>query len=48
MRTTSAERRMDMNKDILKGKEWEIMGRVKETWGKLTDNDLHEFEGKRE
>ena len=35
-----------MNKDILKGKKREITGRVKETWGKLTDNDLVEIEGK--
>jgi uncharacterized protein YjbJ (UPF0337 family) len=37
---------MNMNKDILKGKKREITGRVKETWGKLTDNDLVEIEGK--
>jgi uncharacterized protein YjbJ (UPF0337 family) len=39
---------MDMNKDILKGKWLEIKGRVKEKWGKLTDNDLGEIEGKGE
>jgi len=37
-----------MNKDILKGKLLEIRGGVKEKWGKLTDNDLDEIEGKRE
>lgn len=37
-----------MNRDILKGKKGEIMGMVKETWGKLTDNDLGQIEGKRE
>jgi uncharacterized protein YjbJ (UPF0337 family) len=37
-----------MNEDILKGKWLEITGRVKETWGKLTDNDLGEIEGKGE
>jgi uncharacterized protein YjbJ (UPF0337 family) len=37
-----------MNKDILKGKLLEIKGRVKEKWGKLTDNDLGETEGKGE
>ena len=46
--TTSAERRMNMNEDILKGKWLEIKGRVKEKWGKLTDNDLCEIEGKGE
>jgi uncharacterized protein YjbJ (UPF0337 family) len=39
---------MNMNKDILKGKWQEIRGRVKEKWGKLTDNDLGEIEGKGE
>ena len=37
-----------MNEDILKGKWQEIKGRVKENWGKLTDNDLGEIEGKDE
>ena len=37
-----------MNEDILKGKWQEIKGRVKEKWGKLTDNDLGEIEGKGE
>ena len=35
-----------MNEDILKGKWLEIQGSVKEKWGKLTDNDLGEIEGK--
>jgi uncharacterized protein YjbJ (UPF0337 family) len=39
---------MNMNEDILKGKWLEIKGRVKEKWGKLTDNDLVEIEGKGE
>jgi uncharacterized protein YjbJ (UPF0337 family) len=37
-----------MNEDILKGKWLEIKGRVKEKWGRLTDNDLGEIEGKGE
>ena len=37
-----------MNEDIVKGKWLEIKGRVKEKWGKLTDNDLREIEGKGE
>jgi uncharacterized protein YjbJ (UPF0337 family) len=37
-----------MNEDILKGKWQEISGGVKEIFGKLTDNDLGEIEGKRE
>jgi len=39
---------MNMNKNILKGKWLEIKGRVKEKWGKLTNNDLGEIEGKNE
>jgi uncharacterized protein YjbJ (UPF0337 family) len=45
---TSAERRMTMNEDILKGKWQEIRGRVKEKLSKLTGNDFGEIEGKRE
>jgi uncharacterized protein YjbJ (UPF0337 family) len=37
-----------MNEDILKGKWLEIKGRVKEKWGKLTDDDLGEIGGKGE
>jgi uncharacterized protein YjbJ (UPF0337 family) len=39
---------MNMNEDILKGKWLEIQGRVKEKWGKLTDNDFVEIEGRGE
>jgi uncharacterized protein YjbJ (UPF0337 family) len=39
---------MNMHEDILKGKWWEIKGRVKEKWGKLTNNDQCEIEGKGE
>jgi uncharacterized protein YjbJ (UPF0337 family) len=35
-----------MNEDILKGKWLAIRGRIKEKWGKLTDNDFGEIEGK--
>ena len=36
-----------MNEDILKGKWKEIKGEVKQKWGKLTDDDLAQVEGKR-
>jgi uncharacterized protein YjbJ (UPF0337 family) len=37
-----------MNKDTLRG-EWNLIkGKVKEKWGKLTDDDLIEINGKRE
>ena len=41
-------RRANMNEDVLKGKWNEIKGRVKENWGKLTDDDLTAVEGKKE
>lgn len=37
-----------MNKETLQGKWHEIQGKIKEKWGKLTDNDLAEINGKRE
>jgi uncharacterized protein YjbJ (UPF0337 family) len=43
-----SQRRMNMNKDILKGKLLEIKGMVKEKWGRLTDDDLLEIKGKNE
>lgn len=37
-----------MNKDTLQG-DWNLIkGKIKEKWGKLTDNDLTEINGKRE
>jgi uncharacterized protein YjbJ (UPF0337 family) len=39
---------MNMNEDILKGKWKEIKGEVKQKWGKLTDDDLAQVEGKEE
>ena len=35
-----------MNSDILKGKWTEMKGKVKEQWGKLTDDDLDKIEGR--
>ena len=37
-----------MNADILKGKWKEIKGEAKQKWGKLTDDDLTQIEGKEE
>ena len=34
-----------MNKDILQSKRRELRGLVKDTWGKLTDDDLDRIEG---
>lgn len=36
------------NKDTLQGKWKEIKGKVKQTWGKLTDDDLAQIDGRRE
>jgi uncharacterized protein YjbJ (UPF0337 family) len=44
----SNKRRTNMNEDILKGKWKEIKGGIKEKWGKLTDDDLAQVEGKEE
>lgn len=37
-----------MNKDLFEGKWHEYKGKIKEKWGKLTDNDLTQIDGKRE
>jgi len=37
-----------MNKDILQGKWREMKGKVKEQWGKLTDDDLDKIDAKSE
>jgi uncharacterized protein YjbJ (UPF0337 family) len=37
-----------MNRDIAAGNWKELKGKVKEQWGKLTDDDLMRIEGKRD
>jgi uncharacterized protein YjbJ (UPF0337 family) len=37
-----------MNEDTLKGQWTQIKGRVREQWGKLTDDDITRIEGKSE
>jgi uncharacterized protein YjbJ (UPF0337 family) len=37
-----------MNSDTIKGKWKQITGKVKEKWGKLTDDDLTVAEGSRD
>ena len=37
-----------MNNDIFKGNWAEIKGKIKSKWGKLTDDDLTQINGKRE
>ena len=37
-----------MDKDMVKGKWRELVGGVKEKWGKLTDDELAATEGKKE
>jgi uncharacterized protein YjbJ (UPF0337 family) len=34
-----------MNRDIFEGKWQEIKGKMKQQWGKLTDNDMEQIEG---
>ena len=37
-----------MNEDQLKGNWKQLQGRVKEQWGKLTDDDLTQVNGQRD
>ena len=37
-----------MNTDIIKGNWKEVMGKAKQQWGKLTDDDLQQIDGKKE
>ena len=37
-----------MNKEQADGKVTQISGKLKETWGKLSDNDIMLYEGKRD
>lgn len=37
-----------MNQDILQGNWEEMKGKMKQTWGWLSDNDLTEIEGDRQ
>ena len=37
-----------MNKDLLEGKWHQFKGKIKEKWGKLTDDDLKKIDGKKE
>lgn len=40
---------MDTSRDILLGKKWlELKGQVRQRWGKLTDDDLAQLNGKTE
>jgi len=34
-----------LNSDVIKGKWKEIRGKVKQNWGKLTDDDLTQMKG---
>jgi len=39
---------MDLNKDILEGNWKQLRGQIKEWWGKLTDDELDQIEGRRD
>ncbi len=39
---------MDVSKDILHGKWHELRGRVRQQWGKITEDDLGQLSGKTE
>jgi len=38
----------DMNRDITQGNFTQLKGKIKEQWGKLTDDEIDELEGKSE
>lgn len=37
-----------MNEDMMEGKWKQLKGKVRENWGKLTDDDVDEIAGKKE
>jgi uncharacterized protein YjbJ (UPF0337 family) len=37
-----------MNKDIFEGAWKQLAGQLKQTWGKLTDDDMKQIEGNRD
>jgi uncharacterized protein YjbJ (UPF0337 family) len=37
-----------MNQDMIKGKWAQLSGKLKEKWGKLTDDDVNQLDGHRE
>ena len=37
-----------MNEDILQGKWTQLKGKVKEQWGKLTDDEIDQLDGKKD
>ena len=37
-----------MNEDIMQGKWTQIKGKVKEQWGKLTDDEIDQLDGKKD
>lgn len=37
-----------MNQDIIKGRWSQLQGKLKEKWGKLTDDDVNRLEGHRD
>jgi uncharacterized protein YjbJ (UPF0337 family) len=37
-----------MNEDILSGKWTQLKGKVKEQWGKLTDDEIDQLDGKKD
>jgi len=44
----SQDEENDMNWDIIEGNWGQAKGKVKEQWGKLTDDDLTQISGKRD
>lgn len=37
-----------MNKDVFEGKWKQLKGKIKETWGELTDDELDQIDGRKD
>jgi uncharacterized protein YjbJ (UPF0337 family) len=48
MRLASQPQEIDMNRDRITGNWKQMRGKLKEQWGKLTDDELDMIEGNRE
>jgi len=46
--TPRKEKEPDMNRDTLKGQWMRLKGKVRQQWGKLTDDDLDKIQGNAE
>jgi uncharacterized protein YjbJ (UPF0337 family) len=48
LRRTKTDGDLQMNQETMIGNWNQVKGKVKETWGKLTDDDMTKIDGKRD